>query len=59
MTIKEARIEAGLTQQHMSELLEIPLPTIKKWETEVRKPPVWAEKLIIEKLQGMRNECKE
>lgn len=55
MTIKEARKAAGLSQQKMSDMLEIPLSTIKKWETEVRKPPAWAEKLIVEKLNSIRD----
>lgn len=54
MTIKEARSEVGITQQRMSELLDIPLSTIKKWETEIRKPPEWAEKLIVEKLLSLK-----
>ena len=50
MTIKEARIAAGLTQKQMSELFDIPLRTIESWEAEVRRPPAYVEKLIIEKL---------
>lgn len=56
MTIKEARIQANLTQQQMSDLLEIPLRTIISWESESpsgRKCPIWAEKLIIEKLNNL------
>jgi len=58
MTIKQARTQANLTQQQMSDLLEIPLRTIVSWESESdkagRKCPVWAEKLIIEKLEEIR-----
>lgn len=54
MTIKEARLTAGLTQQQMSDLLEIPKRTIENWETGSRKCPKWAEKLIIDKLQSMK-----
>lgn len=52
-TIKEARHEAGLSQQKMSDLLGIPKSTIEKWEMGIRKPPEWAEVLIIEKLESM------
>lgn len=53
-TIKEARKAAGLTQEGMSEWLEIPKRTIENWEAGVRTPPAWAEKLIVEKLRGMK-----
>lgn len=56
MGIKEARIEAGFTQKKFSETFEIPLDTVKNWETGRRKPPEWAEKLIIEKLNNMEKE---
>ena len=50
-TIKEARHEAGLSQQKMSDLLGIPKSTIEKWEMGIRNPPGWAEALVIEKLE--------
>lgn len=50
MTIKEARLAAGLTQQGMSDMLGIPKRTIEDWEGERRIPPEWAKKLVIEKL---------
>lgn len=52
-TIKEARQAAGLTQQAMSELLGIPKRNIENWEGGQRKPPTWAERLIIEKLESL------
>lgn len=52
-TIKEARHEAGLSQQKMADLLKIPKSTIEKWEMGIRKPPEWAEALVIEKLESM------
>ena len=54
MTTREARIAAGLTQRKMSELLEIPLRTIEDWETGRSKPPIYVEKLIVEKLNQMK-----
>ena len=54
--IKEARQSIGLTQKRMSELLLIPLRTIENWESGKRNPPLWAENLIVEKLQMMRKE---
>lgn len=56
MTIKEARLKAGLTQARMSELLEIPKRTIGDWETGTRKPPIYVEKLIIRELERIAEE---
>lgn len=54
--IKKARIEAGITSRaEMSRLFEIPVRTLENWESGVRIPPHWAEKLIIEKLEQIRN----
>ena len=53
MTIKEARIAAGLTQQEMSERLGIPKRTIENWEQGNRVPPDYVERLVVEKLQSM------
>lgn len=56
MTIKEARHIVGLTQRQLSDLLEIPLRTIENWESGVRTPPPYVEKLIVEKLERMKKE---
>lgn len=56
MTIKVARLNAGLTQARMSELLEIPKRTIGDWETGTRKPPAYVEKLIIRELERIATE---
>ena len=53
MTIKEARQAAGLSQAKMATILEIPKRTIESWEAGTRKPPVYVEKLIVEKLMQM------
>lgn len=56
MTIKEARLNAGLTQARMGELLDIPKRTIGDWETGTRKPPIYVEKLIIRELERIAKE---
>lgn len=56
--IKSARIAAGLTQSEMSKRFEIPLDTIKKWDSGTYKPPEWAAKLLLEKLQEVKNMIK-
>lgn len=53
--ISNARKCAGLTQKAMSDLLEIPLRTIENWENGKRNPPPWAEKLIAQKLESLKN----
>ena len=52
--IKEAREAAGLTRQEMAELFEIPYKTVQNWENGIRKPQHYVEKLIIEKLNSMK-----
>lgn len=51
MRIKDCRKELGLTQKQFSELFKIPLDVVKSWDSGRRKPPEWAELLIIEKLE--------
>ena len=55
--IKQARLAAGLTQAELSRRFEIPLGTLPHWEKGDRKPPVWAEKLLIDAINRI-NENK-
>ncbi len=50
MTLKEARLNAGLTQQQMFEILEIPIRTVQDWESGKRKCPPYVERLVIKEL---------
>lgn len=59
MTIREARLNAGLTQQRMSEVFEIPKRTIENWEAGTRKPPAYVEKLVIRELERISDENNE
>ncbi len=52
--IRDYRESAGLTQKEFSELFEIPLDTVKSWESGRRAPTAWAEKLIIKELERMK-----
>ena len=54
MTIQEAREQAGLSRAEMSRVFEIPLRTLEEWDAGRRIPPPYVEKLIIEKLQSMK-----
>ena len=51
--VKAVRKSAGLTQKQMSNLLHIPIRTIKDWERGLRIPPVWVRDLLVEKLNRM------
>ena len=48
--IKEARLKAGLTQQEMSKLLEIPKRTIEEWEGGRMRCPEYTKKMILKEL---------
>jgi len=49
--IRTMRIERGLTQQGMSDLLHIPKRTIENWETGVNTPPAYVIELIAYRLK--------
>ncbi len=53
--IKSAREACGFSQQKMSDLLGIPKRTIEAWDAGERKCPEWTERLIVDKLETMRN----
>ncbi len=54
--IKQAREAAGLSQQKMHELLGIPKRTIENWDSGNRKPSEWVERLVVEKLESLKQE---
>lgn len=56
MTIKEARLQAGLSRAEMSRLFEIPVRTLEDWDAGKSNPPPYVAKLIIEKLQTISKE---
>lgn len=56
MTIKEARKQAGLTQQAVSDMLGIPKRNIENWEGGKRKCPEWCERLIVDKILQIAKE---
>ncbi|MDY4771502.1 MAG: helix-turn-helix domain-containing protein [Lachnospiraceae bacterium] len=39
MTVKEIRIQTGMSQKEFAEYFEIPLRTLQEWEQERRTPP--------------------
>lgn len=54
MGITEARKSAKLTQKQFSDMFGIPIDVVKSWDSGRRKPPAWAENLIIEKLETIK-----
>lgn len=51
MTIKELRLQTGLSQSAFAKYFEIPLRTVQDWEQGKRTPPEYLVKLIAEKLK--------
>lgn len=53
--IKEKRIQLGISQAKLSELLDIPKRTIENWDSEknTRYPAKWMENLILEKMDSL------
>ena len=51
ITIKEARLQAGLTQRQFAERYDIPIRSLEDWESNRRKPPVYVVNLILRCLE--------
>ena len=47
LTIKEARIQAKLTQTKLAERYRIPVRTLQDWESGRRTPPEYVVKLLL------------
>ena len=45
--IKERRVELGLTQKDLSNLLGIPLRTVESWDAGDRSPSDWTKKMVL------------
>ena len=51
MTIKEIRIQSGMTQKRFGEYFGIPKRTIENWEAGVNKCPEYLKSLMQYKLE--------
>lgn len=51
--IEQARLRAGLNKTEMSKLFNIPYRTLQHWELGERRPPEWAEALLIKELNNI------
>lgn len=49
--IKKTRIDAGLTQIQVKELLGIPTRTLQDWESGRRNPAPWLETMVIREIK--------
>lgn len=53
--IKQLRIKCGLTQQSLSDKLNIPKRTIQDWESGARHAPDYVVDLIVDKMNNNTN----
>lgn len=49
--IKEARLQANMTQKDVQDVLGVPIRTLQNWESGVRLCPEYVEEWLIEKMQ--------
>jgi hypothetical protein len=48
--LKEVRNNLNITQQDVSDILDIPLRTIESWEANKRTPSRWVQNLVLDKI---------
>ncbi len=58
-TFREARLAAGLTQQAMADLFEMPKRTIENWEAGKRTPPPYVQRLVLAELKRIAKEKQD
>ena len=52
--IKEAREEIGMRRGEMAREFGMQIRTLENWDREISSPPMWVEKLILEKLETFK-----
>ena len=52
--IKEAREEIGMSRAELAREFGMPIRTLENWDREISSPPMWVEKLILEKLETFK-----
>ena len=57
-SLKRKRVAAGLSQQAMSDILQIPKRTLENWETCSRIPPDYVKAFITQNLNKILDEQK-
>ena len=56
--LKEARKDAGLSQQKLADLTQIPKRTIETWESEKkagRDPAEWCQRLVLNEINRIKH----
>ena len=53
-SLKAVRENLGLTQLEISNLIGIPVNTIRNWEQETRTPSEWTLNLLIDRILSKR-----
>lgn len=54
--LRQARKDAGISQQRMADRMEISRRTIEKWETGDRVPPKYVQRFVLNELYLMKKE---
>ena len=57
--IKEAREALGMSRAEMAREFGMPIRTLENWDREISSPPMWVEKLILEKLDNWKQDGKQ
>ena len=52
--LKAARAAAGLSQQSMADLMEIPKRTIEDWERSKGTPPPYVQRFVLNELTELK-----
>ena len=52
--LRAARAAAGLTQQSMADLMEIPKRTVEDWERSKSTPPAYVQRFVLNELTEMK-----
>lgn len=55
--LKAARAAAGLTQQGMAGIMEIPKRTVEDWERSKSTPPAYVQRFVLNELRQVR--CRD
>ena len=59
MTIKEIRMQTGLSRKEFCERFSIPLRTMEEWEAGRRKPPEYIPRMLAYYVQILYKEQKK
>ena len=57
--IKEAREALGMSRAEKAREFGMPIRTLENWDREISSPPMWVEKLILEKLENWKQDGKQ